>query len=218
MWSTWHILTLPSIAIPGILGYILGLKYCLFFSVRRFFPVMLANAKPLVPLPLIRSFSSESGLPRLRLRGLPFHATAYDVRGFFRGFRLAQSGAVELLRHGRRPTGQAFAYFQDVVEAMRAKDGRKWRWRKMNQIGETWKIWRDGSLEMVLIDTLHIRVAYIFNLDFVTDAVKFPMSEAVSLMFRCNLIYLFCYKTYETLPRTPWMASHAVWSERKSID
>eukprot|EP00435_Cladocopium_sp_Y103_P065191 s221_g27.t1 len=85
---------------------------------------MLAKAKPeLVPLSrLIRSFSSETGLPRLRLRGLPFHATAHDVRGFFSGFRLAQSGAVELLRVRRRPTGQAFAYFQDVVEAMRAKD------------------------------------------------------------------------------------------------
>jgi len=129
-------LTLPSIAIPGILGYFgAQVLQCAF---RNSFQ-MLANAKPLAPLSLslIRSFSSESGLPRLRLRGLPFHATAYDVRGFFKGFRLAQSGAVELLRNGRRPTGQAFAYFQDVVEAMRAKDGRKWRWREMNQIGET---------------------------------------------------------------------------------
>lgn len=62
------------------------------------------------------------GLPRLRLRGLPFHATSHDIRGFFQGFRLA-SPAVELLRNGRRPTGQAFAYFEDVVEAMKAKDG-----------------------------------------------------------------------------------------------
>ncbi len=69
-----------------------------------------------------RSFASETGLPRLRLRGLPFHATSRDIRGFFQGFRLA-SPAVELLRNGRRPTGQAFAYFEDVVEAMKAKDG-----------------------------------------------------------------------------------------------
>lgn len=69
-----------------------------------------------------RSFASESGLPRLRLRGLPFHATSHDIRGFFHGFRLASDPAVELLRNGRRPTGQAFAYFEDVVEAMKAKD------------------------------------------------------------------------------------------------
>eukprot|EP00931_Biecheleriopsis_adriatica_P003883 TRINITY_DN105639_c0_g1_i1.p1 TRINITY_DN105639_c0_g1~~TRINITY_DN105639_c0_g1_i1.p1 ORF type:complete len:188 (-),score=58.00 TRINITY_DN105639_c0_g1_i1:131-673(-) len=75
----------------------------------------------------LRRFSAESGLPRLRLRGLPFHATAQDVETIFSGFRLAagsHSGtAVEFLRgHGRRPTGQAFAYFDDVTEAMRAKD------------------------------------------------------------------------------------------------
>mmetsp|Transcript_33527 Transcript_33527/g.69135 ORF Transcript_33527/g.69135 Transcript_33527/m.69135 type:complete len:177 (+) Transcript_33527:71-601(+) len=75
----------------------------------------------------VRSFSADTGLPRLRLRGLPFHATAYDVEGFFKGFRLApgshNGSAVEILRsHGRRPTGQAFAYFEDVIEAMRAKD------------------------------------------------------------------------------------------------
>ena len=68
-----------------------------------------------------RSFASERGLLRLRLRGLPFHATSHDIRGFFQGFRLA-SDPVELLRNGRRPTGQAFAYFEDVVEAMKAKD------------------------------------------------------------------------------------------------
>ena len=75
----------------------------------------------------LRSFSADTGLPRLRLRGLPFHATAFDIEGFFRGFRLApgahNGSAVEILRgHGRRPTGQAFAYFEDVLEAMRAKD------------------------------------------------------------------------------------------------
>mmetsp|Transcript_42960 Transcript_42960/g.100082 ORF Transcript_42960/g.100082 Transcript_42960/m.100082 type:complete len:177 (-) Transcript_42960:54-584(-) len=74
-----------------------------------------------------RYFSADTGLPRLRLRGLPFHATARDVEGFFQGFRLApgshNGSAIELLRgHGRRPTGQAFAYFEDVMEAMRAKD------------------------------------------------------------------------------------------------
>ncbi|CAK0852112.1 unnamed protein product [Prorocentrum cordatum] len=67
------------------------------------------------------------GPPRLRLRGLPFHATADDVRRFFRGFQLAPTsprGAdVELLRgHAGRPTGQGFAYFEDPVEAMRAAD------------------------------------------------------------------------------------------------
>ena len=74
----------------------------------------------LVTCAAARSFASESGLPRLRLRGLPFHATSHDIRGFFQGFRLASP--VELLRNGRRPTGQAFAYFEDVVEAMKAKD------------------------------------------------------------------------------------------------
>ena len=92
--------------------------------------VEMLKVKPVL-VTSIRAFSSDSGLPRLRLRGLPFHATAADVRGFFQGFRLAETKAVELLRgHGRRPTGQAFAYFQDVVEAMKAKDrvrnDRKW--------------------------------------------------------------------------------------------
>ena len=71
----------------------------------------------------LRRFSTN--LPRLRLRGLPFHTTVQDVAGFFQHFRLApgSSGAtVELLRHGRRCTGQAFAYFADASEAMRAKD------------------------------------------------------------------------------------------------
>lgn len=70
----------------------------------------------------LRCFSSLA-LPRLRLRGLPFDATVHDVLGFFNGFRLAATptSAVQMLRgRHRRPTGQAFAYFDDVIEAMRA--------------------------------------------------------------------------------------------------
>mmetsp|Transcript_159676 Transcript_159676/g.512369 ORF Transcript_159676/g.512369 Transcript_159676/m.512369 type:complete len:191 (-) Transcript_159676:56-628(-) len=76
-----------------------------------------------------RHFALQAGgLPRLRFRGLPYTATTAEIRAFLTGFRLAESGerggaAVELLRGMRgRPSGQAFAYFEDATEAMRAKD------------------------------------------------------------------------------------------------
>mmetsp|Transcript_27875 Transcript_27875/g.76670 ORF Transcript_27875/g.76670 Transcript_27875/m.76670 type:complete len:168 (-) Transcript_27875:164-667(-) len=74
-----------------------------------------------------RGIGTVGGPPRLRVRGLPFHATAEQLLTLFRGFRLAPSGprgrAAELLRGpSRRPTGQAFAYFDDVAEALRARD------------------------------------------------------------------------------------------------
>eukprot|EP00929_Paragymnodinium_shiwhaense_P119097 TRINITY_DN90982_c0_g1_i1.p1 TRINITY_DN90982_c0_g1~~TRINITY_DN90982_c0_g1_i1.p1 ORF type:complete len:181 (-),score=36.01 TRINITY_DN90982_c0_g1_i1:121-663(-) len=70
---------------------------------------------------------------RLRLRGLPFTATAEQVYGFFEGFQVFPGGpnrrAVEMIRLRNRPSGQAYVYFGDVVEAMKAKDaldGRAW--------------------------------------------------------------------------------------------
>ncbi|CAE8638583.1 unnamed protein product [Polarella glacialis] len=93
---------------------------------RTLLPSSLTTAFPGV-LIWARGFSADTGVPRLRVRGLPYHATPYDVATFFKGFKLSAgspSGAsIELLRsHGSRPTGQAFAYFADVVEAMKAKD------------------------------------------------------------------------------------------------
>eukprot|EP00933_Yihiella_yeosuensis_P062182 TRINITY_DN65129_c0_g1_i1.p1 TRINITY_DN65129_c0_g1~~TRINITY_DN65129_c0_g1_i1.p1 ORF type:complete len:203 (-),score=35.23 TRINITY_DN65129_c0_g1_i1:120-677(-) len=86
----------------------------------------LSSSAPAAPASL-RHFAAESGVPRLRLRGLPFAATAADVAGVFKDFRLAPGSpagqSVEVLRgHSSRPTGQAFAYFVDVAEAMKAKD------------------------------------------------------------------------------------------------
>merc|ERR1712032_1393193 len=67
------------------------------------------------------------GLPRLRVRGLPYHVTTREVLTFFDGFNLVsgspRGAAVELLQGvGRRPSGQAVAYFDDAEEAVRAKD------------------------------------------------------------------------------------------------
>jgi len=63
----------------------------------------------------------------LRVRGLPFSANTEQLLVFFQGFRLAplspRGRVVEMLRGlGRRPTGHAFAYFEDAMEALRAKD------------------------------------------------------------------------------------------------
>uniref|UniRef100_A0A7S1RFB8 RRM domain-containing protein n=1 Tax=Alexandrium catenella TaxID=2925 RepID=A0A7S1RFB8_ALECA len=75
----------------------------------------------------VRSIATVGGPPRLRLRGLPFHTSEEQLLAFFQGFRLAPGSPrgrpAELLRGlGRRPTGQAFAYFADAAEAMRARD------------------------------------------------------------------------------------------------
>mmetsp|Transcript_14871 Transcript_14871/g.32113 ORF Transcript_14871/g.32113 Transcript_14871/m.32113 type:complete len:174 (-) Transcript_14871:93-614(-) len=85
--------------------------------------------QPALPLLQTRSFALEaSGMPRLRLRGLPYNATANEVRAFFAGYQLASTGEkssspIEIVRGvGGRPTGQALAYFEDAVEAIRAKD------------------------------------------------------------------------------------------------
>lgn len=79
-------------------------------------------------LPGIAYSGAQVGAPlRLRLRGLPFHATVAEVHSFFNGFQVSARGGpkgkpVELLRGKGRPIGQAFVYFDDVEEAMRAKD------------------------------------------------------------------------------------------------
>mmetsp|Transcript_44295 Transcript_44295/g.123214 ORF Transcript_44295/g.123214 Transcript_44295/m.123214 type:complete len:191 (+) Transcript_44295:43-615(+) len=79
--------------------------------------------------PAARRFAMMApGTPRLRLRGLPFNATVDEVYAFMSGFRLAESGdhgpgAVRMLKgRSRKPTGQAFVYLEDAVEAFKAKD------------------------------------------------------------------------------------------------
>lgn len=74
-----------------------------------------------------RGIATVGGPPRVRVRGLPYDANEERLVAFFRGFRLAPGSPrgrpAELLRGlGRRPTGQAFAYFEDAAEALRAVD------------------------------------------------------------------------------------------------
>mmetsp|Transcript_34455 Transcript_34455/g.75204 ORF Transcript_34455/g.75204 Transcript_34455/m.75204 type:complete len:177 (-) Transcript_34455:81-611(-) len=77
-------------------------------------------------VPASRQIANASGSFRLVLRGLPFSARVPEVERFFREFRTAPLGpggkTVDILRSRGRPTGRAFIYFDDVVEAMRAKD------------------------------------------------------------------------------------------------
>ncbi|PHJ22796.1 rna recognition motif-containing protein [Cystoisospora suis] len=65
---------------------------------------------------------------RLRLRGLPFQATADDVARFFEGYDLAgpPGDAVKLAKcRNGQPSGDAYVYFRSESEARRAKAERE---------------------------------------------------------------------------------------------
>mmetsp|Transcript_65042 Transcript_65042/g.121162 ORF Transcript_65042/g.121162 Transcript_65042/m.121162 type:complete len:155 (-) Transcript_65042:43-507(-) len=73
---------------------------------------------------VVSCFRPPPSAIRLRLRGLPYFVTRHAVRDFFHEFNIVKGdNAIELLRDDRnRRSGHALVYFEDVMEAMRARD------------------------------------------------------------------------------------------------
>lgn len=59
----------------------------------------------------------------LKVKGIPFKASAGDVRKFFSGFRIKPDGVSFIMHADGRPTGMAFIEFETPQEAVRAMVG-----------------------------------------------------------------------------------------------
>ena len=53
------------------------------------------------------------------MRGLPFSATKADIKTFFEGYNVSESGIFMVTGKGGRPSGEAFIQFNDEFEAQR---------------------------------------------------------------------------------------------------
>lgn len=58
----------------------------------------------------------------LKIKGVPFKATAADVRKFFAGYRVKHDGISFIMHADGRPTGMAFIEFETPQEAVRAME------------------------------------------------------------------------------------------------
>lgn len=58
----------------------------------------------------------------LKMKGIPFKATANDVRKFFVGYRIKMDGISFIMHADGRPTGMAFIEFDTPQEAVRAME------------------------------------------------------------------------------------------------
>lgn len=58
----------------------------------------------------------------LKMKGIPFKATAADVRKFFMGYKIKLDGISFIMHADARPTGMAFIEFETPQEAVRALD------------------------------------------------------------------------------------------------
>lgn len=58
----------------------------------------------------------------LKMKGIPFKATAMDVRKFFAGYKIKQEGVSFIMHADGRPTGMAFIEFETPQEAVRAME------------------------------------------------------------------------------------------------
>lgn len=58
----------------------------------------------------------------LKMKGIPFKATAADVRKFFAGYRIKPDGISFIMHADGRPTGMAFIEFETPQEAVRAME------------------------------------------------------------------------------------------------
>jgi RNA recognition motif-containing protein len=56
----------------------------------------------------------------LKVKGIPFKATAADVRKFFSGYKIKPDGVSFIMHADGRPTGMAFIEFETPQEAVRA--------------------------------------------------------------------------------------------------
>jgi len=82
------------------------------------------SATPDVPNPLLGLVSADSGW--VKMRGLPFSATADDVIAFFDGYELLPEGLVMGVTREGRPSGDAFVpFFSEDVATMAIKEKDK---------------------------------------------------------------------------------------------
>lgn len=58
----------------------------------------------------------------LKVKGIPFKATAADVRKFFSGYKIKPDGVSFIMHADGRPTGMAFIEFETPQEAVRAME------------------------------------------------------------------------------------------------
>ncbi|KXZ49796.1 hypothetical protein GPECTOR_19g247 [Gonium pectorale] len=58
----------------------------------------------------------------LKMKGIPFKATAMDVRKFFSSYKIKQDGVSFIMHADGRPTGMAFIEFETPQEAVRAME------------------------------------------------------------------------------------------------
>ncbi|KXZ54647.1 hypothetical protein GPECTOR_4g713 [Gonium pectorale] len=58
----------------------------------------------------------------LKMKGIPFKATAVDVRKFFHGYKIKPDGVSFIMHADGRPTGMAFIEFETPQEAVRAME------------------------------------------------------------------------------------------------
>jgi RNA recognition motif-containing protein len=58
----------------------------------------------------------------LKMKGIPFKATALDVRKFFAGYKIKPEGVSFIMHADGRPTGMAFIEFETPQEAVRAME------------------------------------------------------------------------------------------------
>ncbi|GIL66017.1 hypothetical protein Vafri_19640 [Volvox africanus] len=58
----------------------------------------------------------------LKMKGIPFKATAMDVRKFFTGYKIKSEGVSFIMHADGRPTGMAFIEFETPQEAVRAME------------------------------------------------------------------------------------------------
>jgi hypothetical protein len=58
----------------------------------------------------------------LKVKGIPFKASAADVRKFFSGYKIKNEGVSFIMHSDGRPTGMAFIEFESPQEAVKAMD------------------------------------------------------------------------------------------------
>jgi hypothetical protein len=58
----------------------------------------------------------------LKVKGIPFKASAGDVRKFFSGYKIKPDGVSFIMHQDGRPTGMAFIEMESPQEAVRAMD------------------------------------------------------------------------------------------------
>jgi hypothetical protein len=58
----------------------------------------------------------------LKVKGIPFKASAADVRKFFSGYKIKGEGVSFIMHSDGRPTGMAFIEFESPQEAVKAMD------------------------------------------------------------------------------------------------